>query len=1333
MRIPGPYFARRIQSRLLGLLVVGLACLGPAALRAAAPNRPPARPTKTTPNSAASAREALHVLRDECLACHNPEKKKGGLDLSQREAALKPGDDGPALVPGQPTQSRLLQLVAPGADPHMPPKGQLDPAQINALTRWIQSGAPWDAAALELDLEPNPAFEPLPPSYHPTFAVALSPDTRLLAAGRGATLWLLDLARTNPAPPLPVQGTLDPVQALAWSPDGQRLAVGTHGRIQLRRLPGLTLERDWTNGLGGRVNALRFSPDGTQLAAALGNPARPGYVHLLPLAETQRPRHWRAHGDAVLSLSFSADGTRLVTGGADRLVRVWDAARQTEIAALEGHAAQVLGVAFNTNATQVVSGAADRELKVWDVTSRENLIRLGQHAGAVTAVSWPGTGTAVFATTDQGGVLRYTNLKSHTGEQSSATGDERSLAQLPDPVLCLDVAADGTLVCAGTHDGVVTVRDADGKERLRFPPADPAQFATLEAAAATAASGLAPSPTTPAPTATPSVAKSALRRKRAATQPLPRGSRVVALTAEPISVQLTPLSPQHGVRLTARLADGFEVDATDAAEWRVPAQAPFALDDQGRLVATGAGSNVLTATWGKLRVELPVTVTGPVPDTHQGQTSTRAEPDVSFVRDVLPVLNRAGCSGGSCHAKPDGQNGFKLSVFSYDPRHDLGEILKDARGRRVFPAAPDASLLLQKALGQVPHEGGTRFTNGSAPHQLLRHWIRSGLPFTAPGEATLDHVTVFPSDRRYPQGAVQRLLVQAHYSDGTIRDVTDLAAFISSDKEIAQVDDHGRVTAGRQTGAGVVVARYMGLVAPARITVPALRRLPPEQYTALPRHNFIDTHAWTRLQELGLYPSAPCTDAEFLRRVSLDITGTLPTPGEVKTFLADCGRDPQASRAALVERLLQRPEFAEYWANQWADLLRPNPDRVGVKSVLLLDEWLRASFRSGRPLDQFVRDILLAEGSTHREGPAVIYRDRREPSELTTLFSQLFLGVRLECAKCHHHPNERWSQDDFYQLAAYFGPVRSRGAGLSPPISAGTENFYFAPGGTVKHPVTQAVLSPRALDAPTGTPVDPAVDPRRALADWLTATNNAFFAQAAVNRVWAGFFGRGLVDPVDDFRVSNPCVNPPLLEALAADFAAHGYDLRQLIRTVTASALYQLGGEPNATNLGDTKNFSRAYRRRLRAEVLLDAITDLTGVPEKFNGLPPGSRAVQAWTYKTESQFLDAFSRPNPSSDPPCERDRQMSVVQSLHLMNSKALQAKLADPAGRARQLAGGTLEPADIVRELYLATLSRLPDPTELATATATFRLPDATRQTATEDVLWALLNSAEFVFNH
>jgi hypothetical protein len=784
--------------------------------------------------------------------------------------------------------------------------------------------------------------------------------------------------------------------------------------------------------------------------------------------------------------------------------------------------------------------------------------------------------------------------------------------------------------------------------------------------------------------------------------------------------QLTLLSGQdsHRLLVTETLANGFEVDVTGKATYALENPATAAVEPGGLTRGLQPGTSKITVSYSNQTAVVLVSVKA---------ASTNIQ--ISFINDVLPVLSKTGCNAGKCHAKPEGQNGFKLSVFAYDPKSDYREIVKDDRGRRVFPALPEESLILKKPTLAIPHEGGERFEPGSKPYQTLLHWIEQGMPYTHSSDPVLQRVEIYPSERRYKKGARQPLLVQARYSDGSVRDVTDLAEFDSNEKEIARVEESGLVNVGKLDGEAAVIARFMGLVAVSRITVPADRLLPEALYGSLPVKNFIDELAYTRFKKLGLFPSDRCTDGEFIRRVSLDVIGTLPDLEEVRAFLGDS--DPE-KRTKLIDRLLQHPAYADHWAGKWADLIRPNPDRVGVKSVFMLDQWLRESFRANKPYDQFVREIITAQGSTHRNGPTVVFRDRRDPQDLTTLASQVFLGVRLECAKCHHHPNEKWSQDDFYQFAAFFAQIKRKGTGISPPISGDYEVIYYASGGEVKHPVTQAAMKPKAPDGPMAS-LQADADPRLALADWMISPDNPFLARAVVNRVWAEFMGRGIVDPVDDFRASNPPSNEPLLDALAKDFVRHGYDLKHLMRTITQSHLYQLSSLPNEHNVGDSRNFSRAYRRRLPAEVLMDAVADVTGTRASFQGLPSGARAKEAWNYKINSEFLDAFGRPNSSSDCPCERDTRPSVVQALHLMNSNDLQNRIAHAEGRAKKLASGESSTKEIISELYLAVFSRTPTSEEISIASRAFASPEATRQTATEDVLWALMNSAEFVFNH
>ncbi|HEY2586043.1 MAG TPA: DUF1553 domain-containing protein [Tepidisphaeraceae bacterium] len=773
----------------------------------------------------------------------------------------------------------------------------------------------------------------------------------------------------------------------------------------------------------------------------------------------------------------------------------------------------------------------------------------------------------------------------------------------------------------------------------------------------------------------------------------------------------------HRILVTAALEGGLEVDATRRAAFTSDNPAVTTIDPDGRVHGITPGSATISATVQGMTVRIHVTVT---PARGSG---------ISFVNDILPVLSRAGCNAGACHAKPEGQNGFKLSVFAFDPKSDYRAIVKGDRGRRVFPAAPEESLLLKKPTAAIQHGGGQRIQRDAPAYRLIKTWIEQGMPYDQPTDSALLSVNVYPSDRRYPRNATQPLLVTARYADGSVRDVTALADFLSTEKDIARVNEDGLVAVGQTTGESVIVARYMGQVAISRVTVPADSHVPESAYAALPVNNFIDRAVYARLRRMGVVPSDGCTDSEFIRRASLDAIGVLPKPDEVRAFLADA--NPQ-KRNELIDRLLQNPAYADYWATKWGDLLRPNTLRVGVKPVYLLDRWLRDSFRQNKPYDQFVREVLTAQGSTHRYGPVAVFRNRREPAEITTLVSQVFLGVRMECAKCHHHPNEKWSQSDFYQLAACFGQLRRAGQGISAPISGEAEFIRFGPSDPVRHPLTGEALAPKAPDGPEFA-IDPSQDPRAEFADWLTRPENPFFAREIVNRVWGELMGRGIVHPVDDFRASNPPSNERLLDELAKDFVDHGYDLKQLIRTIMRSRVYQLSSTPSDSNLADTRNFSRSYRRRLPAEVLLDAVSDCTGVPDSFDGLPPGSRAMQTWNNKLPSNFLDAFGRPNSSADCPCERDRGTSVVQALHLMNSERLEAKIADPAGRVAALVKSDRSPEQIVTELYLTAYSRLPNQEELAAACAAFKSPGATRQTAAEDVLWALINSAEFVFNH
>jgi Protein of unknown function (DUF1553)/Protein of unknown function (DUF1549) len=699
---------------------------------------------------------------------------------------------------------------------------------------------------------------------------------------------------------------------------------------------------------------------------------------------------------------------------------------------------------------------------------------------------------------------------------------------------------------------------------------------------------------------------------------------------------------------------------------------------------------------------------------------------VTFESDIQPLLTRFGCNAGACHGKARGQNGFALSLLGFDADFDYQAIIEEARGRRVLPAAPEHSLLLRKPAGQMPHGGGKRFNVDSPHYQLLLAWLRGGAlrtPATAP---KIVRVVTEPESRSLAPGESFQLRVFAEYSDGSRREVTDGCAFQSNDSAAAQLAapaEAGAVKAGVLPGEAAIMARYMNHIAVCNVVIPLPGKVADQAYQCLPRNNYIDDLVWRKLKLLGVLPSGPASEATFHRRAYLRVIGRLPTPGETRAYLADPRAD---KRQRLIDSLLERPEYADFWANKWADLIRPNPYRVGMKATRNLDAWLRAAFRTNKPYDCFVRELVTAQGSTWRNGNTVIFRDRPEPVEISASISQLFLGVRLECAKCHHHPFEVWSQDDFFGFAAFFARVGHKG-GLSPPISGEEEIIFTKEAGQVSHGRTGAVVAPKTLNGQPLT-LGPHVDPREVLADWMTDPANPYFARVMANRVWAELLGQGLVDPVDDLRATNPPSNGLLLDALAEDFRKQGYDIKKLIRRIATSYVFGLSSQPGQRNVSDLKNFSRHYRQPMRAEVLLDAVNDVLGTREDFAALPPGARATQLWTHRVSSQFLDTFGRPDPNQDPPCERRTEPTTPQSLHLMNSPALQQKLALDTARPAKLATSKASSENIVEELYLLAYCRFPTEGERKTALASLPVR-GNRRAAVEDLFWAILNTPEF----
>lgn len=708
-------------------------------------------------------------------------------------------------------------------------------------------------------------------------------------------------------------------------------------------------------------------------------------------------------------------------------------------------------------------------------------------------------------------------------------------------------------------------------------------------------------------------------------------------------------------------------------------------------------------------------------------TDAASKSTLKFELDIQPILTARGCNSGPCHGKARGQNGFALSLLGFDANMDYEAIVKNSRGRRLSFASPNESLLLNKAVGRQPHGGGIRFSETDEDYRLLLDWIQGGVSRTTDTDPKLLSIAVSPDPHSMIAGQHELLTVTAKYNNGLLRDVTQMCAFQSNEPAIVSIASNGRLQAGALPGEATIMARYMGRIATWSTAVPRPVAVPSQQYESLPRNNFIDELVYRKLATLNILPSQTCSESQFVRRLYLDAIGRLPTPEELTAYELDS--EPN-KRSRWVRSVLDQPEYADFWANKWADLLRPNPYRVGIKATYSLDAWLRDAFRKNLPYDQFVRQIVTAQGSTWRNGAVTIFRDRREPEEITTMVSQLFLGVRLECAKCHQHPFEVYSQADFYGMAAYFAKVGYKGTGLSPPISGGEEIVFAKDKGEVKHPLTNEVLPPKALTGTSPEPL-PSQDPRVSLADWMLSVDNPTFSQVAVNRIWAEVIGVGIVDPVDDLRATNPPSNAALLSSLAIHFRELGFDPKKLLHTIFTSQVYALSSQPNESNSADSRNFSRHYRRRLKAEVLSDAISDITLQPEDFDGMPKETRAMQLWTHRTNSELLDAFARPDPNQDPPCERVVGTTMTQTLHLMNASHIQKRIAADGGRCEQLAKSDKDAATIVSQLYLTIFNRKPDETEISSLEAEFAKPNVDRRRLVEDIMWSMLNSPEFLY--
>lgn len=1239
-------------------------------------------PQRAAETTVSFHRDVRPILEASCQGCHQPAKAKGGLDLTGHAALLRGGRGGACVIPGDADASLLVELITADGDapPEMPERGTpLSAAEIARIRNWIAEGAIDDTpatAAVIVDAEHPPEYV-RPPA----------------------------------------------VPSIDATPDGRLLAIAGYHEVLLTDADGGLVAR--LIGAATRVESVAFSPDASLLAVAGGTPARFGEVQIWRVADRSLRQSVRITHDVLRGVSWSPDGKRVAFGGADNSVRAIDVASGEQVLYQGAHEDWVLDTVFSVDGSHLVSVGRDRSMKLIQVATQQfidNITSITPGAlkgGLIAVIRHPREDTLLVGGAD--GMPRMFRM---FREQQRVIGDDynlvRSLPALPGRVCAAAWSADARHVAVVSSDGaagMLRVHTADDGA-IGFEASLPAPTYAVAFLAATDV-------VTAGQDGTLRIFALADGRQRAAFSPFPlraageskpvatgrqpaRGDlasagplRIDGLTVWPPRIELTTPFEYAQLQITCAMDEGRLVDVTRSI--RCAPCDLLAVDASGLVRPRRDGTGVLRLEVEGRPIELAVTVSG--------QNEAVAP---LFTRDVAPVLSRVGCNAGTCHGSAAGKRGFKLSLRGYDPVFDHHALTDDLAGRRVDRAVPADSLFLHKPTATVPHEGGRVLDADGTWYQLLRAWVESGAELVADAPA-LQTLEILPPDPVVGDaGDALQMVVLAHYADGAMRDVTHEAFVETDDTEVVAVDG-GAVVRAKRRGEAAILARYEGHYIATRLTVMGDRQ--GFTWSAPPEHNFIDGHIYAKLRRVRVDPAGLCSDAEFVRRVYLDLTGLAPTADEVKTFLID-QRDPRVKRDEVIERLLGSAGFVAHWSRKWADLLLVNAKFLGDQGAAVFRDWLREQVASNLPYDEFVRRILTGSGSTLEHPPAAWFKVLRKPDELMENTTQVFLGTRFSCNKCHDHPFERWTQNDHWQLAAFFSHVGRRNAEGSPlmPEKGGNqpederlayEELIADVGhGEVTHPNSGAVMSPR-FPFDLARPIDAGESRREQLAQWLTAAENPYFARSYVNRVWSYLLGRGLIDPVDDIRPSNPATHPELLEQLTDGFIASGFDVRWLLRTICRSRTYQHSIATSRWNADDTINYSHAYARRLPAEVLFDLLHQATGSKTRLPGVRPGTRAVDLVDASVEATdgFLGLFGRPPRESACECERGTGVSLGQALNLVNGPTVAEAIADPHNAIADLLAVETQPAAIIEQLYLAFLCRYPTAEETLRLARTF----------------------------
>jgi len=785
------------------------------------------------------------------------------------------------------------------------------------------------------------------------------------------------------------------------------------------------------------------------------------------------------------------------------------------------------------------------------------------------------------------------------------------------------------------------------------------------------------------------------------------------IAVSPPSLELKHPRQPHSLALLGVTADGYTLRTMPRFSSANPQIA--SVDDRGWVHPVANGQTQITIAVAGQMLNVPVHVQLPA-----------TAPPSSFRHEVMAVLSKAGCNAGACHGYSLGKNGFKLSLRGSDPDQDFEAISREMYGRRVNLSHPAASLLVAKAVNRTPHEGGRRILPGSPLEGMLAAWVRDG----APGDiADTNHVVavkMLPEKLVLRRGQKHPLQFIAHYSDGSTRDVTRLGIFSANNTQFADVDEEGLVTAG-DAGETVIVARFERTFAATGVVV--LDAHPDFTPTPVPEGHLIDQHVVEKLNRLKIVPSPRTGDEEFLRRVSIDLIGVRPKPDEIRSFLADS--DPQ-KREKRIDALLERPEFVDHWSLKWGDLLQNSRNSVSSSSVFLFREFIRGSIAENMPLDEFARRIFTAKGGVVDDPASVYFAISKDTNDTVERATQVFCGVRMLCARCHTHPMENWTQADYYGLASFFSQVSTRADARYPNVQGAKLVQVNLTAAHARHPRTGQLQPPRFLGG-TEPPIEANLDRRQTYAGWLTSPENPFFARGLVNRIWSYYFHRGIIEPVDDVRNTNPPINPALLDALTKDFIEHKFDMRHLMRRIVTSETYQRSAAPTPSNRRDEQNFSRFIPRRIPAEALLDCLVQATGVAENFGGAPAGIRAAQLPDANVSSPFLGLFGKPQRMDACECERDNNSNMLQALHFINGNTILGRVQNAGGRVAQLQKEKKDDAELVTELYLWSLARNPTADEVKVGVDHIKSYGEARGEAVQDLVWALLNSKDFLLVH